>query len=127
MSHKIVVEPAPIRDSLYYGEEPKTFNYTWQQFFDSISRFSSGIKVYDETLDVGSVSANTTDEQTFTVTGIQANDIILSVNKPSHSTGLGVVNYRVPAANQIAITFMNTTAGAINPSGEEYRIVVLRG
>lgn len=127
MSHKLVIEPAPIRDSLYYGEEPKTFNYTWTQFFDSISKYGIGIEVYDETLDPASVGANTTSEQTFFVQGITANDIIVGVVKPSHDTGLGIVNSRVSAANQIAITYMNTTGGAIDPPSEEYRIIVLRG
>lgn len=127
MSHKIVVEPAPTRDSFYFGEEVKGFSPLWEQWFNSISKYSTGIEVYTETLNPTSVAANTTAEQTFTVTGIGVNDIILSVTKPSITAGIGIGNSRVSAANQIAITFINPTAGAIDPAQEDYKITVLRG
>jgi len=74
-----------------------------------------------QTLTPASVGANTTAEQTFTVNGVQVGDSV-DVNKPSHQVGLNVGNVRVSAANQIAIQFVNTTAGAIVPIAEQYII-----
>jgi hypothetical protein len=76
-------------------------------------------------LDVASVAANTSAEQTFTVAGLLT-DMQISVSKPSANAGLGVVNARVSAANTLALTFMNATGGAINPGAETYKIVGTR-
>ena len=83
------------------------------------------IAVYSQSLDVTSVAANTTAEQTFTVTGLTTADNVF-VNKPSLSAGLGIVNARVSAADTLAITFVNATASAIDPAAETYAIVALR-
>lgn len=84
-----------------------------------------GSYVIQATIDVASVAANTTAEQTFTVPGLRLRDFV-SVNKPSLSAGLGVVNARVSAADTLALTFSNSTAGAINPAAEVYTINVIR-
>jgi hydrogenase maturation factor len=84
-----------------------------------------GIYVISSTLDVASVAANTTAEQTFTVNGLKVGDAVI-VNKPSANAGLGVVNARVSAANTIAITFVNATGSGIDPSSESYTIVIFR-
>jgi hypothetical protein len=76
-------------------------------------------------IDVASVAANTTAEQTFSVPGLDTGDSI-SVSKPSLSAGLGVVNARVSAADTLAITFINATAAPIDPASETYKITVLR-
>lgn len=83
------------------------------------------IRVYSQSLDVASVAANTTVEQTFTVTGLATTDTVF-VNKPTATAGLGIVNARVSAANTLAITFVNATAGAIDPAAETYAIVAIR-
>lgn len=86
----------------------------------SVSRF------YKATLDVASVASATTAEQTFTVTGLQAGSAVF-VNKPDLDAGLGIANARVSAADTIAITFVNATAGAIDPAaGEVYLIMEVR-
>lgn len=77
-------------------------------------------------IDVTSKSANTTGEQDITVNGVQANDIVLAVNKPSHSAGLGIVNARVKSANTISVTFGNFMGVAIDPSAESYTFVLGR-
>lgn len=78
------------------------------------------------TLDVASVAAATTAEQTFTVTGLEVGEAVF-VNKPDLDAGLGIANARVSAANQIAITFVNATAGAIDPAaGEVYLICAFK-
>lgn len=72
------------------------------------------------------VAANTTAEQTFTITGLAVGDVV-NVNKPSAQAGLGVVGARVSAANTIAITFSNNTAAGITPTAAElYTVNVTR-
>ena len=73
------------------------------------------------TIDVASVAVNTTAEQTFTVQGLTT-DMFVAVVKSSLSAGLGIVNARVSAANTLAITFVNATAGAIDPASEAYKV-----
>ncbi|MEM3038625.1 MAG: hypothetical protein QXE45_04440 [Thermoplasmata archaeon] len=72
-----------------------------------------------------SVPANSTSEQTFTVTGVAVGDVI-AVNKPTYQAGLGIVGARVSAANQIALTFINITAAPIVPTAETYSFLVVR-
>ena len=81
---------------------------------------------YEITLDVASVAANVTSEQTFSVKGINSSDTLI-INKPSHTIGLGIVNVRASAKDEIAITFMNATGSVIDPSSEEYILVAIRG
>lgn len=72
------------------------------------------------------VAANTTAEQTFTVNGLIIGDFV-EVNKPTSQAGLGLANFRVSAANTLAITFSNNTAAGITPTaGESYQILVVR-
>jgi len=70
------------------------------------------------TLSPVAVAANTTAEQTFTVTGVAVGDVVY-VSKPTAQAGLGIVNVRASAANQIGITFSNNTAGSITPTASE--------
>jgi hypothetical protein len=72
------------------------------------------------------VAINTTAEQTFTVNGLLAGDFV-SCNKPTAQAGLGIVGCRVSAANTLAITFSNNTAGAITPTAAQtYLVLVTR-
>lgn len=74
-----------------------------------------------------SVAANTTVEQTFTVTGLDVG-MMVEVNKPTTQAGLAVLSARVSAKNQIAITFLNNTAAALTPTaGESYEILAING
>lgn len=82
-------------------------------------------EVFKQSLDVASVAANTSAEQTFTVTGLILGDAVF-VNKPSLSAGLGVVNARISAADTLAITFGNFTAAAIDPGAEVYTIIAFK-
>ena len=74
------------------------------------------------TLSPAAVAANTTAEQTFSITGLAVGDVV-SVTKPTAQAGLGVVGARVSAANTIAITFSNNTAGSITPTASEVYVV----
>jgi len=84
------------------------------------------IRHYTVTINPASVAANTTAEQTFTVLGIRSNDFIL-VNKPSLTAGVGIAGSRATAKDTVGITFVNATAGAIDPGSEDYSIIAIRG
>lgn len=96
----------------------------------TLTRFPNGIsapnlvKVQSVTLSPAQVAANTTAEQTFAVTGVAATDVVLTVNKPTAQAGLGIVGWRVAAANSIGVTFCNNTASPITPTASQsYRVV----
>lgn len=77
--------------------------------------------VMEVTLDPASVAANTTAEQDFTVKGLTT-DMMVDVNKPSLTAGVGIVNARVKAADTLAITFVNATASGVDPASEAYKV-----
>jgi hypothetical protein len=82
--------------------------------------------VVSVTLSPALVAANTTAEQTFSVTGLKVGDYV-DVNKPTAQAGLGVVGFRVSAADTLAITFSNNTAGGITPTASQvYTLCVVR-
>jgi hypothetical protein len=78
------------------------------------------------TFNPASVATITTAEQTVTVTGVKVGDIVMAVNKPSHTTGVGVVNARVSAADTVAVQFVNPTAGSVDPASETWTFVIAR-
>jgi hypothetical protein len=69
-------------------------------------------------LSPAAVAANTTVEQTFTVTGLDVG-MVVAVNKPSQQTGLVIGNARVSAKNTLALEFCNVTAATITPTAAE--------
>jgi hypothetical protein len=84
------------------------------------------IRVYAPSLTPVQVAANTSAEQTFTVTGLSTADKVF-INKPAAQAGLGIVGQRVSAANTLAITFGNFTASPITPTAAEtYAVVAIR-
>lgn len=86
----------------------------------------AAIRAYTPALSPAAVAAGTTAEQIVAVTGLNAGDIVLGVNKPTAQAGLGIVGARVAATNELAITFANTTAAEITPTaGESYSLVVV--
>jgi hypothetical protein len=95
------------------------------QWFEKVYRFLTKFKHYSVAVAPSSVSANTTSEQAFTVTGVNTNDIII-VNKPTHQAGLGIVGARASDTDEVSITYMNTTGGGITPTSETYDIVAIR-
>lgn len=90
-----------------------------------ISGNVKAIGICQLTIDVASVSAATSAEQTFTIYGLNVGDVVFA-SKPSVSAGLAVASCRVSAANTIAMTFVNASAGAVNPSSETYNILWVR-
>lgn len=66
-------------------------------------------------------------EQSITLTGAAAGDVVMTVNKPTINGAIGVLNGRISAANTLKMTFVNPTAGSITPTAAEvYDAVILR-
>lgn len=97
----------------------------WNIWFQRLRNATAKVQTFTETLNPTTVSANTTSEQTFTVTGLTTRDIVY-VNKPSHTAGLGIGNARVSADDTLAITFINPTGSGIDPPSEDYYITAIR-
>lgn len=95
-------------------------------WFENLSILVPRIRVYEESIDVSSVAANSTSEQAFTIIGITTKDRIMLVNKPSYTADLSITNYRVSAKDTVAIQFLNTSGSPIDPSAETYTIATLR-
>lgn len=72
-----------------------------------------------------SVASVATVEQTFTVPGVQVGDCI-GITPPSITAGVAPVCARASAANTIAVTFINSTGGALVPAAGVYQILVTR-
>ena len=72
------------------------------------------------------VAANTTAEQTVAVPGVLATDLVLGISKPTAQAGLGIVGMRVPSAGNIAITYVNDTAGSLTPTSEANNFLIYR-
>ena len=87
--------------------------------------------VFTISLNVASVAANISAEQTFTAPGVLPGDVVF-VNTPAIGTaalnaGLGVTGARVTAADTIGLRFTNSTAGPLDPSAAvSYTVFVVR-
>lgn len=77
------------------------------------------------TADLGSVATITTEEETFTVTGVKVGDFVL-VSKSTHTAGYGVCSARVSADDTVAVTIVNPTAGAVNADSMTYLVAWFR-
>ena len=85
----------------------------------------TGLTVYTPSLTPAAVTAQTTSNQTFTVSGLATTDKVI-VNGPVPTAGTGIVNARVSAANTLMLTFINTTATAATPVAGTYNIIAIR-
>lgn len=97
-----------------------TANVYWDQLLFRLNPLAP-LVIYNTSLAPVSVAANTTAEQTFTVTGLIASTPVW-VNKPSWTSGLGIAGVRVSALNTLAINYTNSTGTAIVPPTETYVI-----
>jgi hypothetical protein len=77
-------------------------------------------------IDVASVAANVAPEQTFTVLGLRVGDFVVVNPVGAITTNLVAAQARVSADDTLAIVFVNTTAGALDPAAQSYRILWFR-
>jgi hypothetical protein len=69
-------------------------------------------------------TASNSSEQTFTVPGLKVGDVVF-VCKPSLTTGVGITNARVSAADTLALQFTANGAPG-DPASETYLVFWLR-
>lgn len=101
-----------------------TYNQATMDIVTEVTNTLKKVSLYSQTLTPASVAAATSAEQLFTITGLEVGERVI-VNKPSLSAGIVIGNARVSAANTLAITFGNVTAGALVPIAEAYSVVAL--
>jgi len=86
-----------------------------------------GLNTVTSIITPAAVAANTTLEQIFTVTGIRTGEVLM-VNKPTTNVGLDIAGCRVAGNNQVAVTFVNVTAGVLTPTaGQTYTFMSTGG
>src|SRR3990167_8704929 len=79
---------------------------------------------FEVSLSPSAVGVSASTEQSFTVTGL-VNPSVVYVTKPSFTSGIGIVNCRVSAADTLGITFCNPTAASITPPTETYIVAAV--
>lgn len=100
-------------------------NKEWVFWFEKVFKGYPHVQTFSQSIAPANVGANSTSEQTFTVAGLQIDDIVF-LNKPSYQAGLFIGNARVSLINTLAITFVNNTGGGIVPTTETYKMVAVR-
>lgn len=85
-------------------------------------RVTVKVAVHTATYDPTAFAAAGTQEETVTVPGVKVGDIVLSVTKPTHTSGFAIAGSRVSAADTVAVTSVGT--GVANPGSETYTFVV---
>ena len=120
--------PKPPHNVFLVGEDKKPTD-DYLKWFDRIFLNYPKTRTFDLTLtSTNTVAAQSTGEENFGVSAVAnvlVNDRVV-VNKPSHTSGLGIGNARVVAEGTVGITFMNSGTSAILPPAESYRFLVTR-
>lgn len=83
------------------------------------------IRIYMVSVTPGTLPANSVTNVVVTVAGVTAKDILV-VNKPSFTSGVGVVDVWCSAADTVNITFICDKGSPTTPPTEVYRIVAIR-
>ena len=107
------------------GEPTNETSFEWKRWFTILYGAFPYVRTYTITWNPAAVAANTTAEQTVTVAGVATNDVVI-VNKPTNTAGIGLGGARASASGQVAVTFVNPTAGSIDPGEEDYLFVAIR-
>lgn len=86
-----------------------------------------GVQIYTATVDLAAHSANDSQSDTVTVTGVKADDIILAVIPPSSLDDDVVISHAyVSAANTVVIVSGNVGAGTPNVASGTWTFAVCR-
>lgn len=83
----------------------------------------AGLRFISAILSPAKVVTITAVEQTFTLPEVLATDVFVCSNKPTTNAGVIMGQGRVSAAVQVALTFVNPTAGDVTPTASETYII----
>ena len=84
------------------------------------------IRNYAPSITPSSVAANTSAEQTFTVTGLATTDVVYVDSPAALVDGVSIVGVRASATNTLAVRFMNNTGSSKTPVSGTYPVVAIR-
>lgn len=84
-----------------------------------------GMMILTATVDLGSVAANTSEEETATVTGVKVGDVVYCVDS-ALSAGQVIAQCRVSATNTVTLQVINTTGSAIDAASKTMTFLVFR-
>lgn len=85
----------------------------------------SGMTIMTATVDLGSVAANTSEEETATLSGVNLGDVVICINS-SLNAGQVIADVRVSAANTIILQVINTTGSGIDAASKTMTFLVVR-
>jgi hypothetical protein len=111
MAYTGVANDEAVLNSVKIGGSPSTVVRAWGRISQSLTPVS--------------VATVATVEQTFTVPGLAVGDQV-TVTPPAITPGVAPVCARVSATNTLAVTFINSTAGALVPAAGVYQIGFVR-
>lgn len=83
------------------------------------------VNTYSATINPGNVVANSELTETYTVTGLNVNDIV-SVTPPALDAGIGIMYARISAIDTLQIRWRNFTGSDVNPASGTYLIKTTR-
>lgn len=85
----------------------------------------ASMTVLSVAVDLGSVAANTSEEETATVPGVKVGDVIVCMDS-ALSAGQVISQARVSAADTVTLQVINTTASAIDAASRTMTFLVIR-
>lgn len=85
----------------------------------------AAISIVSVAVDLGSVAANTSEEETATVPGVKTTDFVVCMDS-ALSAGQVVANARVSSSDTVTLQVINTTAGAIDAASRTMTFLVIR-
>lgn len=85
----------------------------------------ASINVVSATVDLGSVAANTSEEETATVTGVKTGDFVVCMDSALEA-GIVIANARVSAANTVKLQVINTTGSGVDAASKTLYFLVVR-
>ena len=105
--------------------KPRLIGKNFDQIYEYLLRMSRGFFGTRSVVSLTpvSVAANSAVEQTFSVPRLTTNESVLVACVGAQTVGIGIGGARVSAADTLAITFINPTAGALIPAAGDYRLI----
>jgi hypothetical protein len=85
----------------------------------------ANISIVSATVDLGSVAANTSEEETATVLGVKTGDFVVCMDSALEA-GIVVANARVSAADTVTLQVINTTGSAVDAASKSMTFLVVR-
>ena len=93
--------------------------------YSTLSGNLANASIVTVSVDLGSVAANTSEEETATVTGVKLGDFVVCMDS-ALSAGQVIAQARVSAADTVTLQVINTTAGAIDAASRSMTFLVVR-